>query len=71
MMLDVLRLAEHRTVEIDDVEPLGTLLRPDTRLIDRVVVVDLHRVEPALLKPHGLAVEDVDCGEDLHACLLL
>ena len=61
------RLAATRPVEIDDVKPLRTGLRPEPRRRRRLARIDGARVEVTLREPHNLPVEDVNRGVEDHA----
>ncbi len=60
-VLEVLRRARARAVEVDDVKPLGPLVRPALRRVERVGVVRGLALVVALHEPHGLAAADIDC----------
>ena len=63
----LLRRAGERAVEIDDVQAIGAVARELGDELDRVVVEDGRAIAAALLEPHGLAAEQIDRGEQLHA----
>src|SRR5215210_2229744 len=66
-VLDRLRLAGARAVEVDDVEEPRARLDPRPRGRQRIVVVDGRVLEAALDEAHRPAVEDVDGGIEDHA----
>ena len=60
-VLEVLRRAGAGAIEVDDVEPLGPLLGPALRRVERVGVVRGLPLVVALHEPHGMAAPDIDC----------
>src|SRR5262249_35055268 len=64
---ELARLAE-RAVEIDDVQPIGATLRELGDQLDRPVVEHGGALALALLEPDRAAAEQIDRGEELHAC---
>ena len=62
----VLRHARDRPVQVDQMEPLGTLLEPVLRHRRGILGKDGRRMHLALPQAHAMSVLDVDRGDDLH-----
>ena len=61
------RLAE-RAVEVDDMQPIRAAARELGDQLDRPVVKHRRAIAPAGLEPHRAAAEQIDRGQQLHAC---
>ena len=68
---DVFGHARARTVEVDNVNPGGTLGLELPRLFNGVVVIDRHLGIIPLGKAHGAAFQDIDCREKVHVSAFL
>ena len=66
-VIEVHGVAAARAVEVDDVQLARARIYPPPRGVERVGVVDGLLIELALGQAHGLALEDVDGGEQDHA----
>src|SRR6185503_27586 len=62
----VLRLAGHRAVQVDEMDPLRTLLEPVLRHGGGVFGEHGGALHVALLQAHAMTILDVDRGNDLH-----
>ena len=69
-VLEVLRLAVARAVQVDHVQRLGPGLHEAAGRLQRVVRVHGLAVEVALLEAHRPPVADVDRGQEDHAARL-
>ena len=65
-VLEVHGLPALGAVEVDHVQEAGARVDPAARGRQRVLVVDLLRVEVALDQAHGVAAEDVDRRVEVH-----
>src|SRR5215203_3290216 len=66
-VVEVLRLARARAVEVYDMERTGSLVQPAARRVDGIVVVHGLASVVALREPYRVPVADVDCRVEDHA----
>ena len=57
--------SRERTVEIDEMQPPGTVARKPRGELGRVPALDRYPLAHALVKAHGATLHDVDGRDDL------